>query len=182
MVFEPVSSFSEARQAAEERFHEQVNRRAKLDRLAQLFVRSLRRRFALVYHPLWVMRYRHRGRAFQVVVDGYSGKVLYGKAPGNTLYRAAVLVLGMAVGAFLAIDAPAFLLGASEGDSGGLVMFALALFAAGLGIMFAAYRAFRHGEQYEYRSSAPQAIPGIGNPLEMVTNVKDVEEWIDLLN
>src|SRR5690606_41752721 len=50
----------------------------------------------------WVLRYLYRGRAFQVVVDGYSGKVLYGKAPGNTIYRAAVLVASMAVGALLA--------------------------------------------------------------------------------
>ncbi|MBN1147606.1 MAG: hypothetical protein JXA78_10150 [Anaerolineales bacterium] len=200
MVFEPVGSFSQARQDAEKRFKGQIQSRTRLDRLAQLFTRSFRRRFALVYHPLWILRYLHRGRSYQVVVDGYSGNVLYGKAPGNTLYRAAVLVGGMAIGSFLAIDLPALLIGAADSDSGELFMFALALFAAGAGIMFAAYRAFRHGEQYEYRSASPQLLPGLGNPLEavkqlksqeipglgkpfeMITQVKDVEEWINRLN
>jgi len=40
-------------------------------------------------------------------------------------------------------------LGAGDGE--GSFFFALGLFAAGLGIMYASYRAFRFGEQYEYR-------------------------------
>jgi hypothetical protein len=183
MVFEPVGSFSDAHQAAEKVFEGQVNRKTRLDRLAQLFVRSFRQRYALVYHPLWVVRYLHRGRSFQVVVDGYSGKVLYGKAPGNTLYRAAVLVIGVAIGAILAVDVPAFLVGvSSNSDGSGTFIFALIMLAAGVGVMLAAYRAFRRGEQYEYRSSAPQMIPGVGNPFEALTQVKDVEEWIKRLN
>ncbi len=182
MVFEPVGSFSEARNAAEGQFEGQVRSKASLDRLAQLFVRNLRHRFALVYHPLWVMRYMYRGRSFQVVVDAFSGKVLYGKGPGNTWYRAAVLVLGMAIGAFLAIDVPSFLIAVSEGDDGaGILGFALIVFLVGLAIMFGAYRAFRYGEQFEYREHAPKKIAGIENPLEMVTQVKDVEEWINRL-
>jgi hypothetical protein len=184
LVFEPVNSFSEARETAEQQFQEQVQRKANLDRLSQLFMRTLRNRYGLVYHPLWVMRYLYRGRVFQVVVDGYSGKVLYGKAPGNTIYRAAVLVLGMALGAFLAIDVPAFLLSAlGDGNGGGVLMFALSAFVAGLGIMFASYRAFRYGEEYEFRASGSKSIiPGLENPFEMVTKVKDVEEWIELLS
>ena len=195
MVFEPVSSFSEARQTAHEQFQDHVRRAADLDRLAQLFLRTLRQRFGLVYHPLWVLRYLYRGRAFQVAVDGYTGKVLYGKAPGNTLYRAGVLVLGMALGAFLAITVPALILGVGEGDGG---FFALGLFVAGLGIMFASYRAFRFGEQHEYRHGARKGIPGLtggkipgltsgnvpsmGKSFGSSIDVKDVEEWIDLLS
>lgn len=183
MVFEPVSSFSEARQTAQKQFKAHVRSKAKLDRLAQLFIRSLRQRFGLVYHPLWVLRYLYRGRAFQVTVDGFTGKVLYGKAPGNTVYRAGVLVLGMAFGAFLAITVPAFILGAGDGE--GSFFFALGLFVAGLGIMYASYRAFRFGEQYEYRHGAKKgipALPGMGKTLTTSIDVKDVEEWIDLLN
>jgi hypothetical protein len=182
MVFEPVSSFSEARQSAHQQFNNHVRSKAGLDRLSQLFLRTLRQRTGLVYHPLWVLRYLFRGRAFQVVVDGYTGQVLYGKAPGNTIYRAGVLVLGMAFGAFLGITVPALILGASEGDSG---FFALALFAAGLGIMYASYRSFRYGEQYEYRHGAKKglpSLPGVGKTLQGSIDVKDVEEWINLLN
>jgi hypothetical protein len=182
MVFEPVGSFSEARQAAEAQFEQQVVQKAGLDRVAQTFIRSVRRRSGLVYHPLWVLRYLFRGRTFQVVVDGYGGEVLYGKAPGNTLYRAAVLVLGMAVGAFLAVDVPAILLYASDGD-GDLGWVALALLAVGAGIMFTAYRKFRHGEEYEYRRGGPGIISQIGDsPLMGSLSVKEVEKWFNQLN
>jgi hypothetical protein len=184
MVFEPVNSFSEARQSAQEQFKEHVRSKADLDRLAQLFIRTLKQRFGLVYHPLWVLRYLFRGRAFQVVVDGFTGEVLYGKAPGNTLYRAAVLVLGMAFGAFLAIDIPALMLSANDGEGGGFFM--LALFVAGLGIMFASYRAFRYGEQYEYRRTKEKkgipGLPGVGQALPTSMDVKDVEQWIKRLS
>jgi hypothetical protein len=183
MVFEPVGSSSDARTAAQERFQEVARRKAGLDRLAQLFVRHLRQRFALVYHPLWVLRYLYRGRAFQVVVDAYTSKVLYGKGPGDTLYRAAVVVLGMAVGAFVAVDGPSLMLSlvGNSDDGGGLLGFAFFLFILGLGIMYAAYRAFRRGEQFEYRLGGSKKIAGIENPMDWVTQVKDVEEWINRL-
>ena len=180
MVFEPVGSFSAARQQAEERFQVEVERKSGLDRIAQVFMRAVRRRNALVYHPLWVLRYLFRGRAFQVVVDGYSGEILYGKAPGNTWYRAVALVLGMAFGAFLAIDGPAFIISASDGE-GDIFWVALALLAAGGAIMYAGYRAFRHTEQYEYRRGGSGAIVSVKNAVEMVTSGMDVEQWINQL-
>jgi DNA-directed RNA polymerase subunit RPC12/RpoP len=155
MVFEPVGSLSEARQAAEQDFQQKVSAAASLDRLSQLFVRFVNQRFGLVYYPLWVVRYLYRGRAFQVVVDGFSGKVLYGKAPGNALYRAAMLVGGMALGAFLAVDVPTFLLMAlgsshSSRNGEGILVFAFGALVVGLGLIALAYRTFRYGEYYEY--------------------------------
>ncbi len=184
MVFEPVTSFSDARQAAEDEFVRQINSKANLDRVGQTFIRPVRSRYALVYHPLWVMRYLYRGRAFQVVVDGCSGKVLYGKAPGNTLYRAGILVGGMAVGAALAIDVPAGILTAlgDSSDSDGIFMFALASFLVGLGAMAASYRAFRYGEEYEYSSAPKGKKITSANPLDMITQVKDIEQWLSPSN
>jgi len=152
MVFEPVGSTSEAQQSAEQDFQQKVSSAAGLDRVAQLFIRFINKRFGLVYYPLWVIRYLYRERAFQVVVDGYSGKVLYGKAPGNVLYRAAVLVGGMALGAFLAVDVPTFIAMASSNSrnndsSFGFLIGALVI---GLGLMAFAYRTFRYGEHYEF--------------------------------
>jgi hypothetical protein len=156
MVFEPIGSQTDAQKAAEQEFHQEVHDRADLDRVAQVFTRLAHRRFGLVYYPLWVLRYLYRERAFQVVVDGYTGKVLYGKAPGSTFYRALILVGGMIVGAFLSIDVSAVLfrlMFEMEGD-GALTLLALGggAFLAGFGIMFAAYRKFRYGEIYEYRT------------------------------
>jgi hypothetical protein len=156
MVFEPIGSQSEAQSAADREFHEQVSDQADLDRVAQVFTRLTHRRFGLVYYPLWVLRYLYRGRAFQVVVDGYSGKVLYGKAPGSTFYRAATLIGGMIAGAFLSIDVSSAIFSAAFEMSGDGVLVLLAMgggaFLGGFGIMYAAYRKFRYGEIFEYRS------------------------------
>jgi len=175
LVFEPVGSFSDASAAADSQFNGQVQRKAGLDRVSQFFLRTLRRRSALVYYPLWVLRYNFRERAYQAVVDGSMGKVLYGKAPGNTLYRAAVLVLGMAAGAFIGIDIPAFLLSQLSDDGSGIFGFAMLMLAAGIGLMIVAYRAFRRGEYYEYRMSGRRKFAGLDNPLQEIIQIKDVE-------
>lgn len=153
MVFEPVSSLSEALQRAEDQFQAQVKGAADLDRIAQVFVRIVRRRFGVVYYPLWILRYLYRGRAYQMAVDGHSGHILYGKAPGNTLYRAAVLVGGMAIGALIAFDIPTLLLyfGRNTDEIDSLIVLSGVALVAGFTIMYAAYRAFRYGEEYEYR-------------------------------
>jgi hypothetical protein len=155
MVFEPLGSQSDAQASAESEFQADVRDHAGLDRVAQIFTRLAQRRFGLVYYPLWVLRYLYRGRAFQVVVDGYTGKVLYGKAPGSTMYRAAVLVGGMILGAFLSVDlsSAAFALAFQMEDDGvgTLLVIGAGLFLAGLSIMVAAYRKFRYGEIFEYR-------------------------------
>lgn len=156
MVFEPMGSLSEAKSASERDLQNQVLDTANLDRISQRIIRFINQRMGLVYFPLWVMRYRYQGRTYQVVVDGASDKILYGKAPGNTLYRAVVLVGGMALGAFLVVDI--FSLGVwfaiqSEGDDiCGILGVSLALAGAGLGLMRSAYRRFRHGEEFEHRT------------------------------
>jgi hypothetical protein len=150
MVFEPTGSAQEAQEQARQQFESAVSRKADIDRVSQTFVRIVRLRRGLVYYPLWVMRYNFRGRTFQVVIDGFSGEVLYGKAPGNVLYRAAILVGGMAVGSFLSVDVAWFIAITSRHDdsSGGL---AIAVLVAGLAAMFFSYRTYRYGEHYEYR-------------------------------
>ncbi len=180
MVVEPDSSFSDAKAAAQSSTEAKVRRKANLERISQLFVRSFRQRFGLVYYPLWIIRYLYRGRAFQVVVDGYGGQVLYGKAPGNTLYRAAMLVGGIALGAFLTVDASSFLLSQTHSDNNGGIA-GLAVIAVGLGIMAIAYRAFRFGEQFEYRSGR-SGLPGLGQAADIMTTVKDVGQWLNRLN
>jgi DNA-directed RNA polymerase subunit RPC12/RpoP len=189
LVFEPVNSFAQLREQAEGEFQNQVRKKVNLDRIAQLFVRMFSSRYGLVYYPMWVIRYIYQGRVFQVVTDAYSGKVLYGKAPGNTLYRAAVLVVGMAIGALLAVAVPAFLVSVSGGDDGeGILGLALIILVVGFAIMGVSYRAFRYGEEYEYRSSRPKLAGSVENPIEFLSNgmssikVKDVEQWINRLS
>lgn len=155
MVFEPLGSLSDAKASAEAEFDARVEQMAGLDKVEQVFVRQVRRRTGLVYYPLWVLRYLYRGRAYQVVVDGYTGKLLYGNAPGNTYYRAAILVGGMALGAFMLVDVTALLLYLAFQVEGAysISFFAggLAVFGIGIGLMRSVYRKFRYGEEYEYR-------------------------------
>jgi hypothetical protein len=150
MVFEPTGSAIDALQQARGQFEKDVNQKADIDQVSQSFVRIVQQRQGLVYYPLWVLRYEYRGRTFQVVVDGFSGKVLYGKAPGNLYFRAASLVGGMALGAFLSIDVAYLVVSGGDDDSFG---FALAVFVVGLASMFFSYRRYRYGEHYEFRQS-----------------------------
>lgn len=152
MVFEPVGSARETLEAARKEFEEQARRKVKLDRTSQVYTRIVRPRLGLVYYPMWVMRYLYNGRSFQVVVDGCDGQVLYGKAPGSLTFRAAALVAGMAAGALVGVDGAALLavLGANSDDGEGILGGALLALVIGLGIMWAAYRKYRHGEHYEH--------------------------------
>jgi hypothetical protein len=115
------------------------------------------------------------------VVDGFSGEVLYGKAPGNTLYRAAALVGGMALGAFVSVDVSTALLGLiANSDSGddmeGVALAALAAVGIGFGIMWGAYRAFRYGEVYEYRRDKPPL--DVAKPAQML---EEATQWLKML-
>lgn len=158
MVFEPVGAAGEAMERARAEFDQRIRAAAHLDRLTQSFVRIIRPRQGVVYYPLWVMRYLYRGRAFQVVVDGFSGEVMYGKAPGNVVYRAAVLVGGLALGSFITVDV-SYLLGQGK-DSGAEGM--IIAFIAGLALMYFSYRKFRYGEHYEFRRRyGAGGIPGL---------------------
>ncbi len=182
MVFEPVGSQSDAVSAAQENFRQRIKDSSKLDRVSQVFIRKVQERMGLVYYPLWVLRYLYRNRSFQMLVDGFSGEVLYGKAPGSTAYRAAVLVGGMALGGFLSIDGSAlgfYLASQSDGDGAGyLFMAGVIAFVIGVGIAIAAYQAFRHGEHYEYRRDGKNS--GAGSSFKDITSqAKDLTSWIN---
>jgi hypothetical protein len=158
MVFEPTGSVAEAEEAAQATFDETARSMAGLDRLNQLWMRYVNRRFGLVYYPLWALRYSYRNRSFQVVVDAFTGKVLYGKAPGSTLFRAGALSLGMALGAFLIVDVPVLflrLIGNSNNNSSASCFIPLAAILGGIAAMSFAYRSFRYGEQVEVNSFKP---------------------------
>lgn len=158
MVFEPTSSPVEALEQSRVYFENATRVQAGLERVSQSFVRIVRPRQGLVFYPLWVIRYAYRGRDFQVVVDAFSGEVLYGKAPGNVYYRAAVLVGGMAAGSFVTVDLGGLAMNSGGKNSG---EFGLALVVAGLVLMYFAFRRYRYGEHYEYRRKFA-GLPGGG--------------------
>lgn len=156
MVFEPSESRTDAEAEAKEHFLFRARKKRSLRSKFYEKIHLLRSRLSLVYYPLWVARYEFKERNYQVVVDGRNGKVLYGKAPGNIFYRAAMLVGGMALGNLILVNGiilGGYLLfytgGSGDDNPGWLVFFPLAI---GAGIIASAYRSFRYGEEVEERS------------------------------
>jgi len=179
MVFEPVGSAEVALELARVDFENKIRTKGNLDRVNQVFVRIINPRLGLVYYPLWIVRYLYRGRSFQVAVDGFNAEVIYGKAPGNVLYRAAILVGGMATGAFVSIDVSYLALRFSDSDDGeGLFIFALAAFLGGLGMMYASYRKFRYGEEYEYQRYKEGAASMLDELVDVKSVVKQVRRFL----
>ena len=163
MVFEPVESPSEALDESEQHFtHRGQSKRDLKQKYFEKF-HMLRQRLSLVYYPLWVARYQYRGRSYQVVVDGVSGEILYGKAPGNIFYRAAMLVGGMATGTFLLVNgtilAGGLLAESTDSDGCGFVLIPIGL---GLGLIFTGYRRFRYGEEVESIQKSAKKAPLAG--------------------
>ena len=153
MIFEATESPTDATAEAAAYFQQVARSKKSLSSTYLEKFHMVRQRFSLVYYPLWVARYQYRGRSYQVVIDGVNNKVLYGKAPGNILYRAGALVLGMAVGnlllvhgTYLALQDPGSM--SSKNDNG----WAFLLIPPALGIlaMIKGYRSFRFGEEVEY--------------------------------
>jgi hypothetical protein len=186
MVFEPVESRSDALDEAHQHFAYRV--RTKRDLKQRYFEKThvFREQLSLVYYPLWVARYEYRNRNYQVVIDGVSGKIFYGKAPGNVFYRAAMLVAAMAIGNFILVNGTiiAGRIIAESSDDDSFFLLALPL-AIGIGIIAAGYHRFRHGEEVEFlqkgagkaalsRRDEPQGFFPLGSRfIEMATNIEN---------
>lgn len=138
LVFPPTGSEMEIFDAALHAFREEVDPRGGLKRVRFFWLETLRERLTVVYYPLWVVRYRFEERGYQVLVDAEDGRVAYGKAPGNDVYRAFCLVVAEAAAAFLATTALQWGLGE------GIVGLVILLVVCGL-IVAWGWRRFRWG-------------------------------------
>lgn len=148
MVFEPLGSEQEPLREAHRYFEKEILKRSKTHRVGSHQIRYLKERIGIVYSPLWITRYLFKERSYQVVIDGYSGEVLYGKVPGNPWYRAAVLVGAMALGMFLMVQGTAFVLGIDLE----MIAFALIPFFGGIRLIMSGYKKYFRGEEIEIRA------------------------------
>ena len=143
MVFRPGRSPAELADKLSERAMNEVELSNLLDHVTFAWLAGVRRRVAVVYYPLWVIRYSFRGQTFQALIDAEDGSLAYGKAPGNHLWRAFSLVSACAGACFVGttvLQNADFLLRSENGLVGlGIVGLALAGFVAW------GYRQFRHG-------------------------------------
>ncbi len=154
MVFEPSGSVSDAQTRARHTWFERGKAKASLNEISQAWLRNLREAFSIVYYPLWVARYAYRNRNYQVVVDGNSGRVLFGKAPGNIFFRALMLMGGTALGSFVLVDglalAVTLIANMDDPDEGVIALLAIP-FVVGGGLIAGGFRLFRYGEEIEHK-------------------------------
>lgn len=170
MVFRPSHSLEEIGNRLRERAIKDVERANRLDRVSFSWLTSVRRRVALVYYPMWVIRYGFRGRTYQVLVDAEDGELAYGKAPGNHLWRAFCVVASTAgaafVGTTLLQNADVML--RSDDGLKGLAIVGLIL----AGLVYWGYRQFRHGGVVEEGTG----LAGDKNEPGLSDTVKDMME------
>ncbi len=93
----------------------------------------------LVYYPVWVVRYDYRDRMYMCTVDGVTGQVLSGRAPGDPLFQSLAITAGTSVGGL--ITAAGIFFAQSSGE------ILIAGVAIGLGVLYLTYRFFRHGSE-----------------------------------
>lgn len=156
MVFEPTESYTDAMAEAEAYFI-QEGRRSKLDSTTFERFHFLRKQLSIVYYPLWIARYAYRDRNYTVVFDGIEGKMLYGKAPGNVFYRAAALVISMALGNLVLVNGSALILsGFGDSEEGGALLALLFPLIFAIAIIQFGWRRFRYGEEVEKRKAGSQ--------------------------
>jgi hypothetical protein len=139
MTFGVLSTAQAISRQAAERFPEMALRRARVDRVRFKRIDVLTPSIDIVYYPLWVLRYEYRKRLYQVTADGESGELLYGRAPGNDLFRVAALVGSLMLGNFVLTTACRVTL---AGDADRAIFGALAVAAF---VVFWGYRRFRYG-------------------------------------
>jgi hypothetical protein len=156
MVFPVTRSEHGVMSAAIEGFKRSADPGMGLKRVRFRFLETLRERLSVVYYPLWVVRYRFQERSYQILIDGESGDLAYGKAPGNDLYRALMLVGTEAVALFLGTSALQWM----GGECAPMVFIG----GISLAILLWGWRRFRYGGVVE-EGSGIRGESGLGETL-----------------
>ncbi|HUW43180.1 MAG TPA: hypothetical protein VMW02_02970, partial [Thermoplasmata archaeon] len=88
---------------------------------------------------VWVVRYSYQDRMYMDTVDGVTGQVLSGRAPGDPLYQALAATGGASVGGLIA--AVGILLGTAD------ARIAILGLVGGVIVLGISYLFFRHGSE-----------------------------------
>ncbi len=116
-----------------------------LGRESRLFL--LKESAALIYYPLWSLRYRYRGRLYEMVVDARSGVIHAARAPADNSRRLAWFLASYAVlGVLLAAVLSA---GSTWQSAAALSPYAIMLLAALAVASFARFRLVKEVEYHE---------------------------------
>ena len=134
-IYEATKSSDDAKGEAERAIGSWVLRDSGVERMtfAKTFV--VPREFSLIYYPFWVIRYDYKNKMYFLTVDGVTGEVISGRAPGDPLWQSLAIGAGATVGGAMA---GAVVLGDRLG------VYSLII---GIVIFGAAYLFFRHGSE-----------------------------------
>lgn len=139
MIFEPTHSRTDAAKASEEWMLQKAGDSVRVDEVLFQKLQALDKKLSVVYYPLWVLRYKFRERNYQVVIDGTSGRLLYGRAPGSTLYRVGMFVGSLMIGnLILTVSAKAY-----SGSNTSEIFIGTAI--AGAALILFGFLKFRYG-------------------------------------
>ncbi|MEM2976128.1 MAG: hypothetical protein QXW06_00530, partial [Thermoplasmata archaeon] len=152
-TFEVTTSSTDAMQQGTEAIRGMARASAGVPRITFEKIHVIPRVLVLIFYPIWIARYEYAGRSYFATVDGVTGSILSGRAPGDPLYQSLVMTAGSAIGGLLA-GLGLSLLSASGTLGGVLVVIGLALFGA-------SYLFFRHGSEIT-EGDIPKAYADLG--------------------
>ena len=101
MTFGVLTGANDVLRVCSEKFMEWAEKSARVDRVTFSKLHLINKTYDIVYYPLWVVRYEYKNRVYQVTADAESAEILYGRAPGNNLYRVTCLLTSILIGDFI---------------------------------------------------------------------------------
>ncbi|MBI0584109.1 MAG: hypothetical protein ISF22_07765 [Methanomassiliicoccus sp.] len=101
---------------------------------------TLIKKTSIIYYPVWVVRYNYHDRMYILTVDGVTGQVLSGRAPGDPLFQSLAVTAGTSIGGLVAAGGVLVTIAAESEVGIAGVIFGVILLAA-------TYYFFRHGSE-----------------------------------
>lgn len=97
-TFEATTSRTDAQNAGRADIDGWATSSAGIPHITFKKIHVLPRMFGIIFYPIWIARYKYSERTYFATIDGVTGVVLSGRAPGDPLYRGLVVTGGAACG------------------------------------------------------------------------------------
>ena len=143
-TFETTTSKDDAMKDAKEAAIEWGRSNAHVPHITFERLHAFPKSISIIYYPIWVVRYSYRKRMYMDTVDGVTGQLLSGRAPGDPLFQSLAITAGSAVGG---IASAGGLLVAAFSASEDSAYIAIGGIILGAAVLYLTYRFFRHGSE-----------------------------------
>jgi hypothetical protein len=174
MTFDILTTPSEVLDLCDQRFVQWAEDSAGISRVTFKRLHMIRRMYNVIYYPLWIMRYTYKNRIYQITADAESGELLYGRAPGNNLYRVFCLIGCIAIANLILTTS----IRSSSSDGQGF----LAMLILCIALMVFGFRRFRYGgeikKEQKSKDGDRSSLKLGGTQLQQLSNWKAVIERI----